>query len=241
VAEGEEVGMTRFVAFHATWPLVAGAAALLAVTQLRRPVVASAPATALVAAAPKTTALPLPAHEAFIENGEYASQLDGSAFLFTTEVAAGPVRARINDVEATCTVDTASVEQLNLDLDLANLGPTSGEHGGHENFAAHLREALGIAVHDNLRITARCVDSAAIPGTPLRRLRCHGAIRLDRASCGVKFDLRQCSITKNRFRLQGIVELDSASLALPPVRIGGFYSTPRPIRLGLDLAFRQAD
>jgi hypothetical protein len=67
------------------------------------------------------------------------------------------------------------------------------------------------------------------------------AIRLDRSSCGVEFDLWQCSMTKNRFRLQGVVDLDSSSLALPPVRIGGFYAMSRSIRLGIDLEFRSQD
>lgn len=232
--------MSRVIAIHATWPFVAGLAALLVVTQLR-PTPAEHTSNAIRAPEPNTTTLPLPSHEAAIDSGEYESQVDGSAFSLTTEVAAGPVRAKVDDLEAKCIVDTSSVQQLNLALDLASLVPSSEDDAKRDDFAERLREALGIAVHDNLRITARCVDSAAIPGTPLRRLRCQGAIRLDRASCGVTFDLWQCSMTKNRFRLQGIIELDSSSLGLPPIRIGGFYAMPRPIRLGIDLAFRSTD
>lgn len=232
--------MSRHLAVHATWPFLAGLAVLLAVTQLRPMPTANAQSSAS-ATEPKTTTLPLPAREATIESGDYEAQLDSSEFSFTTEVDAGPIRARIEDLEATCTVDASSVHQLNIALDLANLGMPSGDDTERDTFAARLREALGIAVHDNLRITARCVDSAAIPGTPLRRLRCQGAIRLDRASCGVEFDLWQCAMTKNRFRLQGILDLDSSSLALPPIRIGGFYAMSRPIRLGIDLGFRNKD
>jgi hypothetical protein len=57
----------------------------------------------------------------------------------------------------------------------------------------------------------------------------------------VEFDLWQCSTTKNRFRLQGIVDLESSSLALPPDRIGGFFAVSRPIRFGIDLEFRSKD